>query len=79
LPPVLLALITFAAEEAGHESDKTAFYVLGGLLAVFAVAIAFVGIRGHDTFPGSEGRFRAGLALVVLLVIGAMASAVLTA
>jgi hypothetical protein len=78
LPPVLLALITLAAEAAGHEPNKTPFYVLGGALAVFAVLIALVGIRGHATFPASAGQFRIALGLAVLLVAGAMASAVLT-
>jgi hypothetical protein len=78
LPAVLLALITLAAAEAGPEPDKTPFYVLGGALAVFAVAIALVGIRRHETFPASTGQFRVALGLAVLLVLGAMASAVLT-
>jgi hypothetical protein len=77
LRAVLLALITFAAEE-GPEPSKTPFYVLGGALAVFAVAIALFGIRRHDTFPASTGQFRIALGLAVLLVAGAMASAVLT-
>jgi hypothetical protein len=79
LRAVLLALITFAATEAGHETDKTAFYVLGGVLALFAVLVSAVGIRGHETFPASQGQFRGVIAVALLLVLAAMASAVLTA
>ena len=75
---MLHALITLAATETGHEGSKTAFYVLGGALALFAVAVSAAGIRGHESFPRSRGLFRAVLGLAVLLVIGAMASAVLT-
>jgi hypothetical protein len=79
LRAVLLALITFAATEAGHETSKTAFYVLGAVLAVFAVAVSAAGIKRHETFPASAGQFRGVVALTVLLVAAAMASAVLTA
>jgi hypothetical protein len=73
------ALITFAAEAVEHdEPDKTAFYVLGGILAVYAVAVSFVGIRGYASFPGSKGARSGIMALSVALVVATMASAVLT-
>ena len=45
------ALLVLAAEEA--EPSKTAFYVLGGVLAVWAVVLGFIGLRSPE-FPGSE-------------------------
>ena len=74
---MLQALITFAAE-AGAEPSKTPFYILGGLLAVYAVVISAIGVRGIGTFP-NKGQGRGVMALSVLLVVATMASAVLTA
>ncbi len=73
---MLLAFITFAAEE-GVEPSKTPFYVVGAVLAVYAVVLAALGIRKHD-FPGTEGAARGVIALTVLLVAATLASAVLT-
>ena len=75
---LLQALVTLAAEAVEEEPDKTAFYIAGGLLAVYAGVISFVGIRGHATFPGSAGARAGVMALSAVLVIAAMASAVLT-
>ena len=71
-------LLTFAAEAAEEETSKTAFYVLGGVAAAWAVMLFAVGMRA-ETFPRSAGAQRGVMAISVLLVIGAMASAVLTA
>ena len=73
---MLHALLMLASEEA--EPDKTLFYVLGGGLAVFAVALSAIGLR-RATFPSSDEQERGVLALTVLLVAGAMAAAVITA
>jgi hypothetical protein len=70
-------LIAFAAEE-GHESSKTLFYVCGALLAVWAVVVSAVGIRAHDSFPSSRGATRGVMAISVLLILAAMASAIIT-
>ena len=70
--------IVFAAAEGHEESSKTLFYVAGGVLAVFAVIISVVGIRGIATFPSSKGQTRGVLGLAALLVLGAMAAAILT-
>jgi len=75
---VLHALISLAAA-AEEEPSKTPFYILGGLLAVWAVAVSAVGILRHDTFPPSRGAARGVIAISVLLILGAMASAILTA
>ena len=52
-----VALIVLAAEEAA-EPSKTPFYVLGGLLAAWAVVVSTVGITRPD-FPRSPGLMRA--------------------
>ena len=78
-----LASILVLAQETAHgaaeheESSKTPFYIAGGLLAVYAVVIATIGIRNHD-FPGSQGAARGVFALSAVLVAAAMASSVLT-
>ena len=78
-----LASILVFAQEAAHgaaeheETSKTPFYVLGGLLAVYAVVLAAIGIKKHD-FPGSQGATRGIFAFSTLLVVAAMASSVLT-
>jgi hypothetical protein len=72
------ALLSLAAVEEVEEPSKTAFYILGGLLAAFAVALGSLGIVRHD-FPASRGAARGVMALAVVLVLGTMASAVLTA
>ena len=77
-----LATILVFAQEAAHgaepeESDKTLFYVVGGLAAVYAVIIAAIGIKKHD-FPATKGAARGVFALSTLVVLAAMASSVLT-
>ena len=74
---MLHAALTLAATE-GEESSKLLFYVLGGALAAWAVLVAGLGIMRHETFPSSRGAFRGVLAISVVLMIGAMASAILT-
>jgi hypothetical protein len=69
------ALIAFAAET----TSKVPFYVCGGLLVLWAVLVSTFGIRAHDRFPGSLGARRGVMAITVLLILAAMASAVLTA
>ena len=69
------ALLVLAAEEA--EPSKTGFYVFGGALAVWAVALGFIGLRSAE-FPGSERGQRGVIAISAVLVLAAMAAAVLT-
>jgi hypothetical protein len=71
-------LIAFAAE-AGAASSKTLFYICGGVLVVWALAVSAMGIRAHDTFPPSKGAARGVMAISVVLILAAMASAVITA
>ena len=76
---MLHAFIVFAAEAGEEHKDHTAFYVLGTLLAVWAVAISAVGIMRPETFPPKRGTRNGIMAVSALLVLGATASAVLTA
>ena len=76
---MLHALVVFATEAAGEEASKTPFYLLGFLLAGWAVAVSVVGIRRANAFP-SKPPMRTGIILATaLLVVGAASSAVLTA
>jgi RsiW-degrading membrane proteinase PrsW (M82 family) len=75
---MLATLLTFATEAAEEETSKTAFYVLGGVAAAWAILLFAIGMRA-ETFPRSAGAQRGVMVISVLLVIGAMASAVLTA
>jgi hypothetical protein len=74
---MLATLLTLATEAAEEETSKTAFYVLGGLAAAWAVVLFAVGMRS-ESFPGSRAAQRGVILISVLVVLGAMASAVLT-
>jgi hypothetical protein len=74
---VLHAVVTLAA--AAEETSKTAYYVAGSVLALFAVLVSAIGIRRHDNFPPSRGASRAVVALAALLVAATMATAIITA
>ena len=77
---MLATLLTLAATEGGgHETSKTAFYLLGGVLAGWAVLVAAVGILRHETFPPSAGGKAGVMAITTLLVVATMASSILTA
>ena len=72
------ALLVLAESSAEAEPSKTAFYIAGAVLVVFALAVSAVGLRS-DTFPPSRGA-RLGLSAVALvLVAAAMVTAVVTA
>jgi hypothetical protein len=75
---MLATLMTFAAEAAEEEPSKTAFYILVGAAAAWAIVLFAIGMRSA-TFPASAGAQRGVIAISVLVVAGAMASAVLTA
>jgi plastocyanin len=67
LPPVLVLAST----------DITAFHILGGMLALWAVVLSALGIMRHD-FPGKGVGQTVVMAISVLLVVGTVAAAVLT-
>jgi hypothetical protein len=70
---MVAALLVLAAAEP----NKTAFYVAGGLLVLFAICVSAVGVRS-ETFPPSRGARAGVMAVGALLVAAAMATAVLT-
>ncbi|HWH92792.1 MAG TPA: hypothetical protein VNT03_02930 [Baekduia sp.] len=70
--------LLLAAEEGAEEPSKTAFYIFGGLLAVWAVVLSGIGMS-QATFPATVGAKRGVIALTALFVVAAMATAVITA
>jgi plastocyanin len=68
LPPVLVLAST----------DITAFHIIGGLLALWAVILSALGVMRED-FPGKGAGQSIVMAISALLVVGAVASAILTA
>jgi hypothetical protein len=52
-----------------------AFHVIGGLAAIWAVAVAIIGIKKED-FPGGAEKIVG--AISVLLVVGAISAAIIT-
>jgi hypothetical protein len=72
----LIALVLAAEEEA--EPSKTAFYVFGGLLAVWAVVLSGIGMSSA-TFPATATAKRGVIGLTAVLMAAAMATAVITA
>jgi plastocyanin len=68
------ALVTVVAAE----KSKVPFYIVGGVLAVWAVVLSvLIGLR-RPSFPGGLAGQRAVIAISVLLVAGAISAAVLT-
>jgi hypothetical protein len=68
-------LLTLAT---GFESDKIPFYVVAGAFAIWAVVLSYVGLS-RPQFPGGERGQRLVLLVSFLLMVGAMATAVITA
>jgi hypothetical protein len=71
----LIALVLAVEEEA--EPSKTAFYICGGLLTVWAVVLSGIGMASAS-FPATAMAKRGVIALTTLLMLGAMATAVIT-
>jgi plastocyanin len=62
----------------GAEKSKVPFYIAGGLLVVWALVVSLaLGLRRPD-FPGNLAGERGVIAISVLLVLAAVATAVLT-
>ena len=55
-----------------------AFYILGGVLAAWAVLVSFLGIT-RSGFPGSATAERAVALISVVLVLGAVGAAIVGA
>jgi hypothetical protein len=62
---------------AAAEPSKVPFYIAGGVLALWAVVLAGIGLN-RPKFPGGGGGQRGVIALSFLLIVIAIASAVLT-
>jgi hypothetical protein len=69
--------LTILAQAVADETDKdsTAFYVLGGLLALFAVAVGVFGITRPEW---KEGQARAVMGIGAVLVVATAAAAIIT-
>jgi hypothetical protein len=65
-----------AAAEGGEESSKALFYIAGGLLAIWAVALGAYGLSRPD-FP-SDGAARGIMGVSALLVLAAIAASIVT-
>jgi hypothetical protein len=63
---------------AAEASEKIPFYVLGGLLAVWAVVLAGIGLS-RATFPSSAGGEYAVIGISVALAASTIVAAVATA
>ena len=61
-----------AGAEHGHKSE-TPFYLVGGALAVFAVAVGVIGIKRPDL---PEGPNRAMMAVGAILVLATMITSI---
>jgi hypothetical protein len=72
----LSALVLAAETEV--EPSKVPFYLFGGLLVAWAVALSAIGMS-QATFPATVGAKRGVIALTALLMVGAMVTSVTTA
>jgi hypothetical protein len=59
------------------EPSKTPFYIAGGFLALYAVALAAVGLT-RPNFPGNGGGARGVMGLSFILVVVTIAMAIAT-
>ncbi|HEX8158858.1 MAG TPA: hypothetical protein VF526_15845 [Solirubrobacteraceae bacterium] len=75
-----LAFLLAAAEHAAKEHHKSElpFFIAGGLLVAFAIAISVVGFKKPE-FPANEQAARGVMALSVALVAGALGCAIFVA
>jgi hypothetical protein len=73
---MLATLLVFAQEVVEEEPEPVAFYIAGAIAALWAVVLFAVGMSSH-TFPGSKAAQAMVTLVSVLVVAGAMASAVL--
>ncbi len=62
---------------AAGETSKVPFYILGGVLVVWAVIVAGIGLS-RPQFPGSARAERGVIGLTGVLVVLALGAAILT-
>jgi|1186.fasta_scaffold347516_2 hypothetical protein len=70
-----IATLVLAVDE--NEPSKAAFYIGGGVLALWAVILGFLGLRS-ETFPGGQRGERGVMGVSVVLVAVALATALIT-
>ena len=75
---MILAVLQEAAEHAAEETSKTPFYIAATLLVIYAALLSAVGTLRHETFPGTRGLATALMLVGAVLVVGTMATAVVT-
>jgi hypothetical protein len=63
---------------AAGETSKVPFYILGGVLVLWAVIVAGIGLNRPD-FPGDARAERGVIGLTLVLVVLAIGAAILTA
>jgi hypothetical protein len=62
---------------AASEPSKVPFYIAGGVLALWAVILAAIGLR-RPSFPGGPAGQRGVIAISLALVVIAIGAAILT-
>ena len=62
---------------AASEASKVPFYIAGGVLALWAVVLAAIGLR-QPSFPGGATGQRGVIAISLALVVIAIGAAILT-
>ena len=62
---------------AADEPSKVPFYIIGGVLALYAVVLSTIGIR-RPSFPSNRAGERGVITLTAVLVVVAIATAILT-
>jgi hypothetical protein len=62
---------------ASAEPSKVPFYIVGALLAVWAVALSWIGITQPE-FPGTVTRMRAVIGITLVLAVAAIGLAIHT-
>ncbi|MDP8909455.1 MAG: hypothetical protein M3N47_10155 [Chloroflexota bacterium] len=76
---MLADLLLLAVAEAAHEGEShLPFYLLGGALALWGIAVALLGISRRNSFPATTGQRNLVMLITTVLVIGACGSAALT-
>jgi hypothetical protein len=73
---MLKAFLVLAAEE-GAEPSKTAFYILGGALAAYAVVLSAIGLT-RPSFPAGPAAAKGVMALTTAMVAAAIVAVFLT-
>jgi hypothetical protein len=62
---------------ASAEPSKVPFYIAGGLLAIWAVTLAAIGMT-QPGFPGTQARMRGVIAITAVLTVAAIGLAIHT-